>query len=139
MSTFDYAEFQVLAAELFTEFGRSVVLNKIDTTPADSSKPWRGPTDIAASPDDTAAVDGVFLDTISSRYLGLTIERQEGDKGEQKLVLIATNAAPTKDLRLFNELVDGSTRYYIQALNVLQPGDEEIFIAFKAVQRNLMS
>lgn len=139
MTAFDYSEFQDLAAELFTEFGRSVTLVKLDTAITDSNKPWRASDDPRATPDDTATVDAVFLDTISSRYLGLNIEFDEAEKGEQKLVLVATAAAPTKDLRSFNELIDGSKRYGVIALNILEPGPEEIFVAYKATQRKLMS
>jgi len=139
MTAFDYVEFQDLAAELFTEFGRSVTLVKLDTAITDSSKPWRVNSDPRNTPDDTATVDAVFLDTISSRYLGLNIEFDEAEKGEQKLVLVATAAAPSKDLRSFNELIDGSNRYGIIALNILEPGPEEIFVAYKATQRKLMT
>lgn len=139
MSTYDYSTLQDLAKTLITKYGRSVTLNKIDRTPDDSNKPWRGPASVTADPADTVDVDAVIMDTISSRYLGLSIQREGNLQADQMLMIVATSAAPTKDLKTFDECLDGSERYAITAINVLKPGDDEIFVAFKMAKKELFS
>jgi hypothetical protein len=132
----DFARMQALAKRLIEANGRSVTLRRMERTPTDAAKPWRGSA-ARAVPEDTATVIGVFLDTISSRYLGLTIQRDGEEQGEQQLFLVATTSAPTKVLSSFDELLDGTQLWNIKALNVLRPGDDEIFVAFKATKREL--
>lgn len=132
----DFVKMQALAKRLIEANGRSVTLNRMARTPANPAKPWRGQPDQSV-PEVTVDVKGVFLDTISSRYLGLTIQNEGEEKGEQQLFLVATTSAPGKSLREFDQLVDGTQLWNIKALNVLQPGDEEIFVAFKATKREL--
>jgi len=136
----NYANLQALAKRLIEENGRSVTLNKLaPATPADANKPWRAnatPRD-ALPAEQTVAVTAVFLDTISSRYLGITIQADGTEDAEAKYVMVATTSAPDHDLRSFNELVDETEVYKITAMNVLHPGDSEIFVAFKAQKRKL--
>lgn len=139
MAAFDYTEFQNTAKELIEEFGRSVTLNRFDDAVADVNKPWRGGAPRAA-PDDTVSAIGVFVDTITSRSLGILIDRDGNETGESRVLIIATASAPGKDLRLFNELLDTDGELYtITSLNVLQPGPAEILVAFKVSKRRARS
>ena len=135
----NYANMQALAKRLIEENGRSVTLNQLTATPTDSNKPWRAnatPRDTLPA-EQTVTVTGVYLDTISSRYLGITIQRVDSEDAEAKLFMVATTSAPDHDLKQFNELVDGIDVYNLTTLNVLQPGSSEIFVAFKAQKRKL--
>lgn len=139
MAAFDYSEFQSDAKELIEEFGRTVTLNQFDAAVADTNKPWRGGAPRAA-PDDTVTVTGVFVDTITSRSLGIFIDRDGNETGESRVLIVATNSAPGKNLRLFNELLDTDGELYaITTLNVLQPGPAEILVAFKVNKRRARS
>jgi hypothetical protein len=136
----NYTRLQALAKRLIEENGRQVTLNKLaPVTPADTNKPWRSkaaPRDSLPT-EQTVNVIAVFLDTISSRYLGITIQADGTEDAEAKYVMIATTSAPDHDLRSFNELVDETEVYKITTLNVLHPGSDEIFVAFKAQKRKL--
>ncbi len=136
MGAFDYAEFQALAKELIEETGRTVTLRRHNRTPVDASKPWRG-SNPRETPADTATVVALFTDTISSRYLSSTVQREGNEEGVQELMLVATSSAPGKTLEDFDECLDGTELLHIKALNILRPGDEQIFVAFKIVKREL--
>lgn len=58
----NYIELATKAQDIITRFGRAITLEKIDRTPADAAKPWRGPTDPEASPTATLSLDGVFIE-----------------------------------------------------------------------------
>ena len=137
--TINYTQLAATAQRLIEASGRTFTINKLAKTPTDANKPWRGNTDPRGTPDDTASVIGIVMDTISSRYLGVTIQREDGQQAEAMFLVVASQSAPTKDLKTFDEAIDSSdgSAYTIKSLNVLKPGDTEMFVAYKMTKKEL--
>lgn len=134
----DYAKMQQLAQRLIEQSGRSVTLQRLSRKSDDPDKPWRGTADLTPA-DEEVIVSAVFLDTISSRYLGLTIQKEGfGDEGSAQYVIVSTLSAPANDLKVFDRLIDGYQAYQISAINILKPGGTEMFVAFVANKRELI-
>ena len=114
-----YTELATKAEALITKFGRSITIEKFDTTPADASKPWRGPVDPRASLDATVATDGVFVEPSEASKLGMSVDVNDLLQRSEQIVIVSTST----DLNGFNELVDtDTTRWKILGFEHLKPG-----------------
>jgi hypothetical protein len=116
---FDYAPLAATALELVTEFGKSITLRRLDTTPPDPDMPWRGPVNPRATPAATLSVPAVFVEPSSQQTLGVNAEMLDWLKRAQQIAIIAD----TGDLSAFNELVDtDSSVWRVVGVSTLNPG-----------------
>jgi hypothetical protein len=125
---FDYASVLETAQGLITEFGKSVTLRQLDTTPPDPDQPWRGPVDPRAA---ALAVDAVFVEPSSLQTLGVNVQLLDWLKRAQQTAIVATSA----DLSEFSELVDtDSSVWRVVGVSTLNPGGTRI-LHFVGVER----
>lgn len=116
---FDYAAILVTAQELVTEFGKSVTLRRLNTTPPDPAMPWLPPVDPRAAPAETLAVDAVFVEPSSQQFLGVNTEMVDWLKRANQIAIVATSA----DLSGFSELVEtDSVVWRVVGVSTLNPG-----------------
>lgn len=118
MATFDYASVAADAAALVADFGKAVTLRRLDTTPPDPSKPWRGPVDPRATPAEELEVNAVFVEPSSLQTLGVNAQLVDWLKRAQQIAIVAS----TLDLSGFSELVDGSDVWRVVGVSTLNPG-----------------
>lgn len=129
-----HAEFADLANRLISKHGRSITLNKRDRDPADANKPWNGPTNVAADPEDTQTLVAAALQPSSAVQLGITTENSDLVKRSSEILLVAPPSTAAYDLSTFDEVVDGGEVLRITAVEKLKPGTQTI-IYFIGVKR----
>lgn len=131
----DYIKLQTTAIRLVKENGREITLIKLDETPADSNKPWVGPTTANDSSSDVIT-RGVFVPPNTVRQFGLTA-LGEGTEVEglltksEQVVIIAQGDI---DVRDFSKIIDRGEEWGIIGYQVLRPGDTGV-LSFIGVRR----
>lgn len=104
--------------------GRSITLVKLDQTPSDSSKPWRGDADSRANPVAESIQTGIFVQISSAQQLGLRNINEELVKRSDQVVLFAPGSTETLDFTEFDEIHDSdNTIWKITFMEVLKPGE----------------
>lgn len=122
MAAFDYSALAAKALELVTRFGRAVTLRRLNTTPPDPLKPWRGPADARAGAF-SMAVSAVFVEPSSLQQLGLNADLVDWVAKSQNVAIVA---AP-QDLRDFSELLDTDASVWrITGVSTLQPAADRL-------------
>jgi hypothetical protein len=122
MPAFDYSALAAKAQELVTRFGRAVTLRRLNVTPPDPAKPWRGPADARAGAF-TLTVSAVFVEPSSLQQLGLNADLVDWVAKSQNVAIVA---AP-QDLRDFSELLDtDSSVWRITGVSTLQPAADRL-------------
>lgn len=122
---FDYSAINVTAKNLIDSFGRSMTLIIRDMTPADPTKPWRGP----ASPgtDFSITAKGVVVNPSSAKgtFFGTEYVNDSGKliRRTDKSILFAENAVSNIDMKTVDKITDGSDTYRVIRVNVLEAGD----------------
>lgn len=129
----DYAELAVTAKTLVEGTGRPVTFVQLDTTAADPARPHRG----AATPRGAGATevegDAVAVPPSSATQLGIsTLDEDFLKRAEQ--ILIAIPDAGSPELDNFDEVIDGSVRWKINAIQKLRPADVTL-LYFMSVRR----
>lgn len=123
---FDYTEVLATAQELTEEFGRAITVQRLGTTPADASKPWRGQADPASPVAEEVVLHGVAVPPDSLIRLGLEVQSSELVQ-RSKLIFISAPDALTTDISDFNHLVDSDgSSYRIVVIHALQPGETKL-------------
>lgn len=112
------------AKRLIEENGRSVTLYKLNQTPSDVAKPWRGNVAPRAAVVDSATVIGLFLDPVSFSKWGFLKEDDDLLARFEQLVIFAASSFTGAETRLeeFHELSDGTARWRIGLTRRLAPG-----------------
>ena len=116
---------------LINRFGRSVTFVQLDETPTDPAKPWDGATDPRASPESTSVHTAVFVEPVAADKLGLSSTTDDLIKRSNQIMLVSDE---TVDFRIFDEVIDGSTRWKIVFTEDLTPGDTKV-LSFVGVAR----
>lgn len=121
MAAKDYSGTLATARRLVQRFGREFVIVKYDTTPANGSLPWKGPTDPRA----TATTTSVYAVVVPPSSLNELGEIADGELFKvADLILVAEPGVDyPESLETFNEVIDGTTRYAIKVAHKLKPGD----------------
>jgi hypothetical protein len=117
----DYLELATLANTLIAETGRTVTVNCYRQIPADSAKPWKGPTSPTTTPSATDTPKAVFVGASGGPPLGIRSADDDLMKRAQEICLIGPGAS--YDLQTANEVVDGSVHWSVLFVDVLKPGD----------------
>lgn len=118
----DFARAVALAQRLINKNGRSVTIQRLDATAADSNKPWRG----AGEPTVAQEVPqkAVFLPSSGTDLGGLVTDDELLKRAEQ-VCLVAGDT----DLTGFNIISDDSIKWKIEWIQVLKPADVIVLYA----------
>ena len=128
----EFAEDIAFAQEDIETFGREVTFIAFDTTPQSSSQPWKGPANPRTTPSASQTSSAVFVEPSSAVRLGMSVEASDLLKNSEQILMVSLGA--TVDPRIYDEVIDGSTRWKIVGLEVLRP-NEEYVLAFIGVAR----
>lgn len=129
----DFVRLAQTADRLIRNNGRSITFVKLNETPADDNRPWKGP---ATGGETTLALNGVFVPPNTVRQFGLTAlgegtEFKDLVTFSQQIIIVAQGE---RDLREFTSVIDGTTRWGIIGLQVLRPA-EITMLGFVGVRR----
>jgi hypothetical protein len=114
---FDYGRIAAIALAQVADKGRSVTLRRLNSTPPDPAKPWRGPVDPRATAI-TLAVSAVFVEPSSLQTLGLNAELVDWVAHCEQVAIVAG----PDDLRDYSELLDSDASVWrIVGVSSLQP------------------
>jgi len=113
----DYAEIATDVVTLIVDAGRDVTIVRYRQTPADASKPWRGPTDPTTTPDATTTVRAVA----AASGLGFKALDKDLMKRASEFYLVGPGA--TFDLTTANEVIDGGVHKRIEFVELLKPAN----------------
>lgn len=126
----NYTKLAATAKRLIEKSGRDIILYKRSSTPADATKPWRGPTDATTAtppadpPTASTTVKAVFVEPSDSE-LGQLIEALELVKRRGSRFLVAATSTAV-DLRQYEYIKDGDNIFSIEKVRFLKPGDVAI-------------
>lgn len=126
MST-DYTELATLAQGLINENGRLVTFNRHKQTPADATKPWRGPDSPTTVPDATDDVQAVFVGVSGGPAYGLGFISEDLLKRAEECCLVGPTA--DFDLATADEVVDDTQHWKVEFVAVLKPADVVLLYA----------
>jgi len=116
---FDYAPVLATAQELVAEFGKTVTLRRLNSTPPDPETPWLPPENPRADLAATLSIPAVMVEPSSLQTLGVNTTLVDWLPRAQQVAIIA-NAA---DLTAFSEFVDSdSTVWSVVGVSTLNPG-----------------
>ncbi len=127
MALIDYAELVATVRELIAGTGRTVTFGKLSAAAGDSAKPWK-PTGAPTTVDTPAT----FVPVSSAQDLGLMIKDDELSKRISQVCLVAPHEV--QDLQTFNTITDGGTKWRIEWVSVLKPGDTALLLAMGVAQ-----
>lgn len=115
-----------LAKRLIDANGRSITIVQLAKTAQDPSRPWRGPTNPRAPALRSVTGFGCFV-PLGGSDLGVTFP--DDAPGTQVLLFPAADdlGLPLED---FDEIIDGSARWAISNVQVLQPGAKRLLYYF---------
>jgi hypothetical protein len=128
----NYTNAAATASRLIEENGRAITLVKLNQTPTDVDKPWRGTTDARNVPELSLAAFGVFVSP-SGGGLGFIAEDSEMVRLSEQIVLVAAASLSGYKVEDFNEIIDPedniNTRWRITKVEMLKPGPVRILYA----------
>ena len=119
------------AAVLMEENGRSVTFIKHNSTLADASQPWEGPTDARTTPDDTETMDAVFFNPATLAALGISFESTDLVPRAEQIMMVLPGTVILKD---YQEVLDNGTYWKIGHIELFEPGNTPV-LAYVAVAR----
>lgn len=128
-----------VAKRLIDENGRSITLQASGTTPINALQPWRGQTGVAteSAPDQSVTATGAFLNQADLDNFGYQEQNTEGTllkRGQQWLIVAATDLDPDTDVSQFDTVLDGTRPWTIIKANILQPGTTRVLYDFVVEQ-----
>lgn len=118
----NYVNLAATAKRLVEENGRSVTFVKLNSTPPDGAKPWRGPANPTAAPDASLSLVGVNVEPTGLVRLGIASEEDDFIKRAEKIFMFAPGAVSPQDLKSYDQILDGSERYAFNGVKELRPG-----------------
>lgn len=133
----DYQKLAQTAKRLIDKSGRSITINRLDRSPADSAKPWRGELDPRATGkiERSLTTIGIFVhpdslrDQTMTRPFGFSAIDEELIKRFNQIVLVSGAGTSFENLEDFDEVTDGTSSWKIELVVRLQPGDVNIMSA----------
>lgn len=124
----NYPKLVATAQRLINNSGRSIIVQQLDSGPANPDKPWEGAG--APTVKDAEPVIGTFVPHTSSGF-GMSFIDEELLKRVEQVVLVAQ---ATKDIEKFHLIVDSNTEWRIDWAQVLKPANEVLLYAFGVVR-----
>ncbi len=132
----NYVKLAATAERLIQKAGRAVTLVKFETGEDDSDEPHWG----TAVPRDGAtevSLTGVFVGVEDLVKMGFVVQEDSPQfiaKSKEKAVLLSAKEAGTNLLETFQELIDGTVRYGIRKMHILQPGATRLLYAAELIR-----
>lgn len=126
----DYERMAATTQRLIEKNGRRISILRLNRTPTDPSKPWRG----GETPRDPEAVKvdvkGTFVEPASLARYGFYERDDELVKRVTQYVLVAGNSVgQEKNFEEFDEVVDGDIHWKITRVRMLKPADRVMLYA----------
>lgn len=122
-------DYLVLAGKgkaLVKKNGRAITFRMRSRTPADSLKPWRGPSPTAVIEVPTY---GVFVPPSSANLLGQSVKLDDLVKRSEAIIIVAPGS-DVVDLSNYDEIVDGGVSWHVKGVEKLQPADTILLYFF---------
>jgi hypothetical protein len=116
----DYTNIANTALRLVEKYGRSMVVLKFVTTPANESKPWEGAEDPREEAE-AETINAVSVSTGEAVKLGMHTQDSDMVKRSDQILIVAPGAANQIDLSDFNEVADQGVNWKITMVEKLQP------------------
>lgn len=119
-----YAKKAAKTARKIGKKGRPVTMVKLNRSPEDPNKPWRGR---GAQPDTQVIATALFGDPVSEKELGRSLKRGDEENTDNltrggQVAFIAVAENPTYDLTTFDRIIDNGVVYTVDKIHVLAPG-----------------
>lgn len=118
----NHAKFVVLADRLISKHGRVVTFKRINSTPADATKPWKGTSSPSIS---IGPLKAAFVPFRGFEF-GSVFEDSELFKEVQEICLVSASGG---DLETCHLVTDNGADYKIEWVQRLCPGDQKILYA----------
>ena len=122
----NFVKLAATAKRLIDANGRAISIVKLTLTPSDSDKPWRGPVD-ARSPAALTVTGLAAFVPLGGNDLGLDFQDAAP---ESRVCLFPASDDGGNALEDFDEIIDGTERYAIDRVQVLQPAATRLLYAF---------
>lgn len=124
----DYEKLKATAARLIKDSGRSVSFIAFDETVDDASTPWKNSTPRTGGT--SVSLNAVFVPPTSLQELGANVQVQRLALTVEQILIVEPG---TNDLKDYKEIDDGGTRYSIEFIEILKPGDT-VLLAYVGVK-----
>lgn len=122
----DFTRLAETAKRLIDENGRSIKIIKLNQTPDDNAKPWRGNDNSRTSPADEIDTKGVFVDIAGLASLGnITVDEELIKRSEMFVILNAIDFGSSQG-EDFEEVQDNNISWKIEGVRKLQPADTTV-------------
>jgi hypothetical protein len=122
---FDYTTFYNLSRRLLDNFGKDIILGKLNKTPADPDKPWVGRSDPRVEATET--VKGVYLSPRDTDF-GTHFISEELLNRINSFILFAPEEG--KDFMLFDVVIEGTVLTKIVNKDLIKPTDTPLLYCF---------
>lgn len=132
----DYDKLAATAKRLIAENGRDIILERIITTPADATKPWKGNNGVPGTPYETR---GVFAPPAAVRQFGLPslgqgTEFQDFMSFSEQVCILFPDTNDLRDYVKVREADPGSPKWGIVGYQLLRPAEVSV-LAFLGLRR----
>jgi hypothetical protein len=125
----DYTALAAVALKLIKQNGHQIIVNKYGVTPADNTKPWRGPVDNHSPLLDTRTLWAVEAGLLP-RDVGKTIGKSDIPNDLSNVFLVAPEL-DTPRLDDYDEVVNGTLVYAISKITLIKPGNTVMLYEIK--------
>lgn len=120
----DYVRLAATVVRLINKNGRDLVLAKLETEPADPTKPWKGAGEPTIG--ESTELKGVFV-PVTGGGLGLSFISDELLQTAQQVLLVGPGE---EDLSRRNVVIDSAVQWRVNWCEVLKPADQTMLYAF---------
>jgi hypothetical protein len=119
----DYVRLAATASRLVAANGRALSFIRLEETPTDTAKPWRGADTPRAQADSVVLGSGVAVPPSSLQSLGLSVSDDHFLKRAEQILI----AVADEDIENYDEVIDeGSTVWKITGVEKLRPAETTI-------------
>lgn len=120
------------ARRLIEANGRSVTFHKVDRAAEVALQPWRGPDDVPTPPDGASITAIAVFVPVGSGFGRTRVVDPTTQARTAQVCLVAHDSLPDGTvLEDFSTLVDGSSAFAIDSVEVLAPGGTRMIYALE--------
>lgn len=120
----DFVKIAATVIRLIDKNGRLTTIQKLESEPADASKPWKGAGEPAVA--SAVTVRGVFVPSQGTSLGGLFVSQELLSRASEVLLV----GPASVDLSEFNCIIDNAIRWSVEWCQVLRPADDILLYAF---------
>lgn len=122
---FDYSSLALSAQTLIDRFGRQLTITVNDSTPADSTKPWRGDGTNSTSKTVMGVIFPAVMEEPDNDEVRLAYSRTlihgEVRRGDSQVIISALDTGVI-DPNLIDTVIDGGVTWHVIKADKIQPG-----------------